>query len=185
MAVYSLSGCRFCGNSFSPRSSRQKHCAPECRFREVAALFFPSDTECWSWPGTIQKSGYGAMTWATVPKVVVKTAHRISYSLFVGPIPSGLFVLHSCDNRGCFNPAHLRIGTPQDNSTDMVKRNRHASADKQKLDKLLQKARQTKIERGGMNFGFAQTAAARRAIEMKRISSASSRAKDQALTERR
>lgn len=32
--------------------------------------------------------------------------------------------LHSCDNRSCINPKHLRWGTQKDNSQDMVERER-------------------------------------------------------------
>lgn len=51
-------------------------------------------------------------------------AHRAAYEFAKGHIPFGLYVLHSCDNRCCQNPAHLRVGTQFDNMRDMRERNR-------------------------------------------------------------
>lgn len=49
-------------------------------------------------------------------------AHRVAYRAAYGEIPSGLFVLHSCDNRACVNPKHLRLGGPRENALDIVLR---------------------------------------------------------------
>jgi hypothetical protein len=78
--------------------------------------------ECWEWTASKFKDGYGAFS--VSGKIL--PAHRFAYTLTKGPIPDGLFVLHSCDNRACVNPAHLRVGTDADNKQDVVERKRLA-----------------------------------------------------------
>lgn len=51
-------------------------------------------------------------------------AHRFAYEQAKGPVPEGLFVLHSCDNPRCVNPLHLRAGTAKDNAKDAIVRGR-------------------------------------------------------------
>ena len=47
-----------------------------------------------------------------------KKGHRLAYELVCGEIPSGMCILHSCDNRRCINPAHLWVGTVAENNRD-------------------------------------------------------------------
>jgi hypothetical protein len=51
-------------------------------------------------------------------------AHRIAWVMAFGVIENGLYVLHSCDNRPCVNPAHLFLGTQKDNINDMIRKGR-------------------------------------------------------------
>jgi len=79
--------------------------------------------ECWEWTGAISSTGYGVMRPAGKRTGPCLKAHRFSARL-AGMDIDGLMVLHSCDNRRCVNPAHLRPGTAADNSRDMVQRGR-------------------------------------------------------------
>lgn len=73
-------------------------------------------TGCWEWQGARYGSGtgYGHVTyhrkgWG---------AHRLAWYLVHGAIPEDMCVLHRCDVPHCINPAHLFLGTHQDNMTD-------------------------------------------------------------------
>lgn len=82
-----------------------------------------SDDECWVWIGhQIEPWLYGRFYLSKARGYI--RAHRYSYELNVGLIPDGMLVLHRCDNPPCVNPAHLRIGTHEDNMADKVARGR-------------------------------------------------------------
>lgn len=69
---------------------------------------------CWNWTSSTLR-GYGVayfqgQSWR---------AHRLIWTFVNGPIPDGLHVLHTCDNKCCCSPAHLFLGTQADNNRDM------------------------------------------------------------------
>lgn len=82
--------------------------------------------DCWEWLGTKDRCGYGKL-WIEGHSL----AHRFFYTLFKGPIPKGLYVLHSCDRPSCVNPKHLVAGTQMENVHDMERKGRayHPSGD--------------------------------------------------------
>jgi len=47
-----------------------------------------------------------------------------------GPIPPGIWVLHSCDNPPCVNPTHLFLGTSDDNIRDCISKDRHTRGER-------------------------------------------------------
>lgn len=77
---------------------------------------------CWEWTAVKDKDGYGKVKIAGRQKM----AHRVSYQLYIGAIPDGLFCLHHCDNPSCVNPAHLFLGTDADNMQDCLNKGRGA-----------------------------------------------------------
>lgn len=95
----------------------------------VADRFWSKVTKtdgCWVWAASRGRQGYGHFDLDGK----IEKAHRVAYQLVLGPIPDGAFILHSCDNPPCVNPAHLRVGTHVDNMRDMVERQRHPSLNK-------------------------------------------------------
>lgn len=63
-------------------------------------------------------------------------ASRYSLMLHFCPVPDHLFVLHSCDNPLCVEPAHLRLGDVQMNSEDSCSRGRQAKGNGHGKSKL-------------------------------------------------
>ena len=84
-------------------------------------------TPCWEWEGSIAPNGYGRITICKNGKPRMVSIHRISAWLWLGiPLKSKKCICHHCDNKKCFNPKHLFLGTHKKNMEDMVKKGRSA-----------------------------------------------------------
>ena len=87
----------------------------------LLARMTTDENGCWVWRGARTGAGYGGI-WVHGE---VKYVHRLAAALFLAlDEDSGLSVLHECDNPGCFNPSHLRLGTQADNMHDCAVRGR-------------------------------------------------------------
>lgn len=75
---------------------------------------------CWPWTGATDDGGYGVF----MVEGRACGAHRVSFELFVGPIPTGKLILHSCDNPPCVRPDHLSPDTSLANNQDMIAKGR-------------------------------------------------------------
>ena len=76
---------------------------------------------CLEWTGGTTPDGYGKIKIDGVTVV----AHRLAWTLTVGPIPEGMCVCHTCDNPPCCNVNHLWLGTNAENMADKMAKGRY------------------------------------------------------------
>lgn len=98
--------------------------------RLYSRLALDEKTGCWLWTGGVfNHGGYGQISGGKLDGHYFGKnlqTHRLAYELWVGGIPKRALVLHKCDTPRCCNPAHLFLGTPQENMTDKVSKGRQA-----------------------------------------------------------
>lgn len=92
----------------------------EDHFHHLLMRSRPGD--CILWPDAKSKKGYGVVRINGKPQY----AHRVSWTIFRGPIPDGMHVLHHCDNPPCIRPSHLFLGDDLANQRDSIAKGRHS-----------------------------------------------------------
>lgn len=93
-----------------------------------------TDSGCWEWMGCrINRATRDvAHTYGQIQtgKKVRELVHRVAFKVFVGEIPDGKIIMHTCDNGPCFNPEHLSVGTHLDNRVDAIEKGRFSGRGK-------------------------------------------------------
>ena len=86
------------------------------------------DDECWITSYKPSKHGYVVIELDgsyKLGKRIARRLHRVVWEAHnAEPIPEGMLVRHTCDNPACCNPQHLLLGTPKQNTADMIERGR-------------------------------------------------------------
>ena len=93
---------------------------PKWKDRFLDKVKVGNPDECWEWQAGCS-GGYGILSGVNGNP---ERSHRLAYQYWVGEIPKGKVVMHSCDNRKCCNPSHLSLGTIRDNILDMYSKGR-------------------------------------------------------------
>ncbi len=102
-------------------TQRRKRTSPAERLRKYAPEATPD--KCWEWTGKAKHAhGYGIINLGTGEGNML--AHRLAFTLKHGPIPTGMKILHRCDNPPCCNPGHLFLGSQADNMRDKAEKGR-------------------------------------------------------------
>ena len=104
---------------------------------------------CIEWPKYRNALGYGVRRYHGK----LWLAHRVAWTEANGAIPTGLCVLHKCDNPPCINPEHLFLGTNLDNARDMVRKGRQANVRGERNPKAKLTEHQVKVIRGCRRMG--------------------------------
>lgn len=81
--------------------------------RLMRRLVLDVATGCLNWTGCINEDGYGVIS--VPPRGKNRGTHIVAYEEEKGPVPEGLELDHTCENRRCCNLDHLEPVTHLEN----------------------------------------------------------------------
>jgi hypothetical protein len=120
----------------------------------LSAVGSHNSDECLLWPFSVDRDGYGKLTYYDNGKELKVSAHRLAFKFVHGRWPEPLG-LHSCDTPGCFNPRHITEGTHLVNQNEKAARKRSLRGEQQhdaKLTKELVIAARLEYAEGNIGF---------------------------------
>lgn len=71
---------------------------------------------CWVSAYSTSTHGYAQIGWSDAGVTHMVLAHRASWTHANGQVPVGMTLDHTCKNRRCVNPSHLRLLSNHENS---------------------------------------------------------------------
>lgn len=102
----------------------------EQRFRAKHKV---AENGCWVWNAALDEHGYGRCDNGNGGTT---SASRMSYELYVGVVPAGMFVCHTCDNPPCVYPGHFFLGDQKANMQDALAKGRVRIGERHGMAKL-------------------------------------------------
>ena len=97
-----------------------------CRGFFSKILQHPGDG-CWEWQGYLDKDGYGKLCTLIDGRRRTIRPHRWLWEQTTGLKLGDRILMHTCDNRRCVRPDHLRPGTQTENMADMDTKGRRGT----------------------------------------------------------
>ena len=98
------------------RKPRRKFDIPERVAERAATRYVVDEAGCWISTYSVASHGYAQIGWQDRDFRQIVTAHRASWVHFHGQIPEGMTIDHTCKQRRCVNPAHLRVLSNYENA---------------------------------------------------------------------
>ena len=86
--------------------------------KRFAANVVKNPSGCWNWTGSKTRGGYGKFS----DKGKQARAHKWLCELVTGRVKKGFDVHHTCGNRVCVNPRHLRVLSHSENMHEAARR---------------------------------------------------------------
>jgi hypothetical protein len=90
-------------------------------FRRWASKIEPDKSGCWIWTRAT-RGGYGSI-WLNGRYT---TVHKVVYEHFIGEVPAGKILEHTCEKKACCNPWCTEVTTQQENMIRYWQRRRAA-----------------------------------------------------------